>query len=182
MEFIKCPIEGLFIIEPKIFGDLRGYFTETYRKELFEEHIGKVDWVQENQSKSVYGVLRGMHFQKGAFSQAKLVTVVSGKVLDVAVDLRKGSPTFGQYQAVELSEENLRQFYIPRGFAHGFLVLSESAVFQYKVDNVYAPQSEGSLYWADETVAIPWPFRENLKLSEKDGNAPRLGEYVFEEY
>lgn len=182
MEFIKCPIEGLVVIKPKVFGDDRGYFTETYKAELFEKEIGKVEWVQENQSKSSYGVLRGLHFQKGDAAQAKLVRVVQGRVLDVAVDLRAGSPTFGKYHAVELSDENMLQFFVPRGFAHGFLVLSDSAVFQYKVDNRYAPQEEGSLNWADETVAIQWPFQEGLQLSQKDKEAPALGDYVFEGY
>ena len=180
MEFINCPIEGLCIVKPRVFGDERGYFSETYKKELFEQHLGKIDWIQENQSRSTRGVLRGLHFQKGEFAQAKLVRVVRGRVLDVAVDLRKDSPTYGKYHAVELSEENMLQFYIPRGFAHGFLVLSEDAFFQYKVDNVYAPQAEGRLFWADEQVGIEWPESETILLSEKDREAPRLGSYIFE--
>ena len=180
MEYIKCDIEGLCIIKPKVFGDHRGYFCETYKAEEFKENVADVQWVQENQSMSTYGVLRGLHFQKGEFAQAKLVRVIKGRVLDVAVDLRKGSPTFGRYKAVELSEENMLQFFVPRGFAHGFLVLSEEAVFQYKVDNVYAPQEEGSLNWDDNTVAIEWPLRDNLILSDKDRDAPALGHYVFE--
>lgn len=180
MEYIKCDIEGLVIIKPKIFGDHRGYFCETYKHEEFKKNVADVEWVQENQSMSSFGVLRGLHFQKGEFAQAKLVRVIRGKVLDVAVDLRKNSPTFGKYLAVELSEENMFQFYVPRGFAHGFLVMSEDAVFQYKVDNIYAPHEEDSLNWNDETVGIDWPIREDLKLSEKDMNAPSLGHYVFE--
>lgn len=179
MEFIKCDIEGLYIIKPKIFGDNRGYFCETYKKEEFEKNIGKVIWLQENQSKSTKGVLRGLHFQKGEFSQAKLVRVVKGSVFDVAVDLRKESPTYGQYFSVELSEDNMLQFYIPRGFAHGFLVLSDEAVFEYKVDNIYLPKVEGSLLWNDKTINIDWPYMENYLLSEKDKNAPLLGDYTF---
>ena len=139
MEFIEQSIPGVYVIEPKKFGDARGYFMETYRQDLFEQHVGKIDFVQDNESRSTYGVLRGLHFQKGEFSQAKLVRVIEGCVLDVAVDLRKSSPTFGKYVAVELSSENARQLFIPRGFAHGFLVLSPTATFVYKVDNVYAP-------------------------------------------
>ena len=179
MEFIKCDIEGLYIIKPKIFGDNRGYFCETYKKEEFEKNIGKVIWLQENQSKSTKGVLRGLHFQKGEFSQAKLVRVVKGSVFDVAVDLRKESPTYGQYFSVELSEDNMLQFYIPRGFAHGFLVLSDEAVFEYKVDNIYLPKVEGSLLWNDKTINIDWPYMEHYLLSEKDKNAPLLGDYTF---
>ena len=169
MNFIETDIKGLWIIEPKVFLDARGYFMESFKKEEFEKHIGKVDFIQENESKSSFGVLRGLHYQKGELSQAKLVRVIKGEVLDVAVDLRKSSPTFGQHKCIVLSEENKRQFYIPRGFAHGFLVLSEEAIFTYKVDNVYAPQTEASIAYNDKDLNIEWPLMENdLVLSEKD--------------
>lgn len=172
MEYIKTDIDGVWIIEPKIFEDSRGYFYEVWKSADFDKNIGyHVDFIQDNESKSSYGVLRGLHFQRGEWSQAKLVRVLKGKVLDVAVDLRKDSPTCGKYVMVELSEENKRQLFIPRGFAHGFLVLSEEAIFTYKVDNVYAPQSEQSLMWNDKTVGIEWPIKENeLIISEKDAN------------
>ena len=141
MEYKETLIKGVYIIEPRVFNDARGYFFEAWKKEEFEQHIGKIDFVQDNESKSSYGVLRGLHYQKGACSQAKLVRVIKGKVLDVAVDIRKSSPTFGKHVMVELSDENKRQFFIPRGFAHGFLVLSDEAIFCYKVDNAYAPLS-----------------------------------------
>lgn len=142
MKFEKTKLDGVYIIEPRVFEDARGYFFEAFKKNEFEENIGEVDFVQDNESKSSYGVLRGLHYQKGDSAQAKLVRVIKGCVVDVAVDIRRSSPTFGEYVMVELSEENKRQLYIPRGFAHGFLVLSDEAVFTYKVDNVYAPQSE----------------------------------------
>ena len=172
MEYKKTEIDGVWIIEPKVFSDNRGYFYEVWRQSDFDEHIGQhVEFVQDNESKSSYGVLRGLHYQKGDFSQAKLVRVLKGKVLDVAVDLRKDSPTLGKYVMVELSEENKRQFFIPRGFAHGFLVLSEEAIFTYKVDNIYAPQCEASLRWNDETVGIEWPIDEkDIVISDKDLN------------
>ena len=179
MKIEKCNIDGLYIIKPTIFGDERGYFCETYKKDLFEKEIGPIQWVQENQSKSTKGVLRGLHFQKGDKSQAKLVSVVKGRVFDVAVDLRKESPTFGKYFTIELTEDNLFQLFIPRGFAHGFLVLSEDAIFQYKVDNEYSPRDEGSLKWDDKTVNINWPEMDKYHLSEKDLLAPELGDYVF---
>ena len=155
---------------------------ETYRQDLFEQHVGRVDFVQDNESRSTYGVLRGLHFQKGEFSQAKLVRVIEGRVLDVAVDLRKSSPTFGKYVAVELSDENARQLFIPRGFAHGFLVLSPTATFVYKVDNVYAPQSEASLIYNDPQVGIEWPIaEEEMLLSPKDRAGKPLSEvYCFD--
>ena len=169
MNFIETDIKGLWIIEPKVFLDARGYFMESFKKEEFEKHIGKVDFIQENESKSSFGVLRGLHYQKGELSQAKLVRVIKGEVLDVAVDLRKSSPTFGQHVSIVLSEENKRQFYIPRGFAHGFLVLSDEAIFNYKVDNVYAPQAEASIAYNDKDLNIDWSVDENdLLLSEKD--------------
>ncbi len=172
MEYKKTEIDGVWIIEPKVFSDNRGYFYEVWRQSDFDEHIGQhVEFVQDNESKSSYGVLRGLHYQKGDFSQAKLVRVLKGKVLDVAVDLRKDSPTLGKYVMVELSEENKRQFFILRGFAHGFLVLSEEAIFTYKVDNIYAPQSEASLRWNDETVGIEWPIDvKDIVISDKDLN------------
>ena len=155
MEYIKTDIDGVWIIEPKVFNDPRGYFFEAWKQSEFDEHIGKhVEFVQDNESKSSYGVLRGLHYQKGEYSQAKLVRVIKGRVLDVAVDLRKSSPTFGKHVKVELSEQNKRQLFIPRGFAHGFLVLSDEAIFTYKVDNVYAPQHEASIRWNDETIGI----------------------------
>ncbi len=169
MEYIKTDVEGVFILEPKVFGDARGYFMETFRQEDFERAVGPVTFVQDNESCSSRGVLRGLHYQKGEFSQAKLVRVIKGSVLDVAVDLRKGSPTFLKHVAVELTGENKRQLFIPRGFAHGFLVLSPEAVFCYKVDNVYAPQAEGSIRFDDPTIGIQWPMpADELLLSPKD--------------
>ena len=167
MNYIQTEIDGVWIIEPKVFNDARGYFMEAFKEEEFRANI-----VQDNESKSSFGVLRGLHYQKGEYSQAKLVRVIKGKVLDVAVDLRRSSPTFGKYVSVELSEENKRQFFIPRGFAHGFLVLSEEAIFTYKVDNGYAPQAEASIRFNDETIGIDWPVAESqFILSEKDGHA-----------
>ena len=172
MNYIQTEIEGVWIIEPKVFNDARGYFMEAFKEGEFRANIGNVHFVQDNESKSSFGVLRGLHYQKGEYSQAKLVRVIKGKVLDVAVDLRQSSPTFGKYVSVELSEENKRQFFIPRGFAHVFLVLSEEAIFTYKVDNGYAPQAEASIRFNDETVGIDWPVAESqLLLSEKDGHA-----------
>lgn len=170
MEYTKTSIDGVWIIEPQVFKDARGYFMETWKQADFDEHIGQhVEFIQDNESHSSYGVLRGMHLQAGEWSQAKLVRVIQGKVLDVAVDVRKGSPTFGKYVAVELSEENKRQFFIPRGMAHGFLVLSEKATFVYKVDNVYAPQSEVCIRWDDPEIGIEWPIeRDKVLTSEKD--------------
>jgi dTDP-4-dehydrorhamnose 3,5-epimerase len=162
-----------------VFADNRGYFFEVWKKSEFEDHIGKVEFVQDNESKSSYGVLRGLHYQKGAYSQAKLVRVIKGKVLDVAVDLRKSSPTFGRYVMVELSDENKRQFFIPRGFAHGFLVLSEEAIFTYKVDNVYAPHEEAGIRWNDPDLDIKWPIgMESVQTSEKDLKQPFLRDAI----
>jgi dTDP-4-dehydrorhamnose 3,5-epimerase len=182
MEYKETEIKGVYVIEPRVFNDARGYFFEAWKKEEFEEKIGKVNFVQDNESKSSYGVLRGLHYQKGDFSQAKLVRVIKGKVIDVAVDLRKSSPTFGKYVAVELSEDNKRQFFIPRGFAHGFLVLSQEAIFTYKVDNVYAPQHEASIRFNDEDLNIEWPIApEDVVTSEKDLKGCTLKEAeVFE--
>ena len=180
MEYIKTAIEGVYVIEPKVFEDARGYFFEAWKQGEFVANIGKVDFVQDNESKSSFGVLRGLHYQRGEFSQAKLVRVISGRVLDVAVDLRRNSPTFGQHVMVELSGENKRQFFIPRGFAHGFLVLSDEAIFTYKVDNVYAPQAEASILWNDEQLSIDWPLGENqLLLSEKDKKAKPFSEVEY---
>ena len=182
MEYKKTTIEGVYIIEPKVFNDARGYFFEAWKKEEFEEHIRKVEFVQDNESKSSYGVLRGLHYQKGDCSQAKLVRVIKGKVLDVAVDIRKSSPTFGKYVMVELSDENKRQFFIPRGFAHGFLVLSDEAIFTYKVDNAYAPQADAGIRWNDPDINIQWPIDPaQVQTSEKDLKQPFLKDAeVFE--
>ena len=169
MTFTELEIKGVWLIEPKRFGDNRGYFCETFKLEEFESHVGKINFVQDNESMSTYGVLRGLHFQRGKWSQAKLVRVSQGRVLDVAVDLRRGSSTYGRHVAVELSQENAHQLFIPRGFAHGFVVLSETAQFQYKVDNVYAPQSEATLRFDDEALGIDWRVpHSDMKLSEKD--------------
>ena len=182
MNYIETEIQGVYVLEPRVFQDARGYFVETWNQEDFDKHVGKVTFIQDNESKSSYGVLRGLHYQKGDFSQAKLVRVIKGKVLDVAVDIRKSSPTFGKYVLAELSEENKKQLFIPRGFAHGFLVLSDEAVFTYKVDNVYAPQAEAGIRWNDEDIAIEWPIdSKDLILSEKDTRALSLKEAeVFE--
>ena len=171
MNYIKTEIPDVWVCEPKVFADARGYFMETWRASDFNEHIGhEVNFVQDNQSMSSRGVLRGLHFQKGEFSQAKLVRVLQGTVVDVAVDLRQASPTFGKYVMVELSAENKRQLFIPRGFAHGFQVLSDMAVFTYKVDNIYAPQAECSIRYDDPKIGIAWPITnpQELLLSEKD--------------
>ena len=173
MNYIQTEIDGVWLIEPKVFSDERGYFMEAFKKEEFEANIGPVDFVQDNESKSSFGVLRGLHYQKGEHSQAKLVRVIKGEVLDVAVDLRKSSPTFGKHVCVLLSEENKRQFFIPRGFAHGFAVLSDEAIFTYKVDNAYAPQVEASIRFNDYSIGIDWPVAEELLLlSPKDKAAP----------
>ena len=175
MEVIKTFIEGVVIIEPRLFEDGRGYFFESFNQKEFEEKVCKTTFVQDNESKSSYGVIRGLHFQKTPFAQGKLVRVVKGAVLDVAVDIRKKSPTFGQHVAVELTEDNHRQFFIPRGFAHGFSVLSEEVIFQYKCDNFYAPLSEGALVWNDPDLAIDWRIpMDKVLLSEKDNYHPRL--------
>lgn len=176
MNLINTDIDGLFILEPKVFGDSRGYFFEGYSRREFKRLTGlDPDFVQDNQSCSSRGVLRGLHFQKGDDAQAKLVSVVEGEVLDVAVDLRPGSPTFGRHCAVLLSGENKRRFYIPRGFAHGFSVLSEKAVFQYKCDNYYAPESEGAVAWDDPDLAIDWRLDpDEVILSPKDAAHPRM--------
>lgn len=175
MNVIQTDIPDVKIIEPRVFGDNRGYFFESFSLRNFKEMVADVDFVQDNESKSCYGVVRGLHFQKPPYAQAKLVRVVKGKVLDVAVDLRKGSPTFGKYVSVELSDENHRLLYIPKGFAHGFAVLSEDVIFQYKCDEYYAPQSEGAVAWDDPDLGIDWKLPlENVILSEKDKCHPRL--------
>lgn len=175
MEIIKTSIEGVVIIEPRIFKDDRGYFFESFSHREFNEKVRKVNFVQDNESKSGYGVLRGLHFQKPPFAQSKLVRVIKGAVLDVAVDIRKGSPTFGQHVSVELTEDNHRQFFIPRGFAHGFIVLTDEVIFQYKCDNFYAPQSEGALAWDDPALGIDWHISaDKIVLSEKDRHHEHL--------
>jgi len=175
MDYIKTEIEGVYVIEPKVFKDARGYFMEAWKQSEFEANIGKINFIQDNESKSSFGVLRGLHYQKGEFSQSKLVRVIKGRVLDVAVDIRKSSPTFGKHVMVELSEDNKRQFFIPRGFAHGFLVLSDEAIFTYKVDNPYAPQAEAGIRWNDPALAIEWPIDPAQVLtSEKDLKQPLM--------
>ena len=182
MIFKETDIKGVYVIEPRVFNDARGYFFEAWKRDEFKDHIGDVGFIQDNESKSSYGVLRGLHYQKGDFSQAKLVRVIKGRVLDVAVDIRKSSPTFGKHVMVELSDENKRQFFIPRGFAHGFLVLSEEAIFTYKVDNPYAPQAEAGIRWNDPELGIEWPIDpKDVLTSEKDLKQPLLRDaQVFE--
>lgn len=178
MEIIKTEINGVVIIEPRIFCDERGYFFESFSQLEFDEKVMPINFVQDNESMSSYGVMRGLHFQKMPYTQSKLVRCVKGAVLDVAVDIRKGSPTYGQHVAVELSEDNHRQFFIPRGFAHGFSVLTEIAVFQYKCDNFYAPQADGGIQLIDGSLGIDWRIPTNkVILSEKDLKHPLLAEY-----
>lgn len=180
MNIIKTEIEGLVIVEPRIFRDDRGYFYESFSQREFEENVCRTTFVQDNQSMSSYGVVRGLHFQKPPYCQSKLVRCIKGAVLDVAVDIRKGSPTFGKYVAVELTEDNHRQFFVPRGFAHGFAVLSEVAVFQYKCDNYYNKESEGAIAWDDEQIAVDWRLpSEKVILSEKDKLSKPLAEAEF---
>jgi dTDP-4-dehydrorhamnose 3,5-epimerase len=177
MEYKSTNIKGVYIIEPRVFNDARGYFFEAFKQSDFDKNIGHINFIQDNESKSSYGVLRGLHYQKGDFSQAKLVRVISGKVLDVAVDLRKSSETFGKYIMVELSGENHRQFFVPRGFAHGFLVLSDEAVFSYKVDNDYAPNEEASIRFDDPQLGIEWPVKGvDVVTSDKDLNGKSFKE------
>ncbi len=169
MEVIKTDIDGVVIIEPRVFHDARGYFFESYSKREFDEKVRPIDFVQDNESKSIRGVMRGLHFQAPPFTQSKLVRCVRGAVLDVAVDIRKGSPTYGRHVAVELTEDNHRMFFVPRGFAHGFAVLSDEAVFQYKCDNFYAPQADGGISIADPSLGIDWRIApEDALLSDKD--------------
>ena len=175
MEFVSTDIPEVVLIKPKVFGDSRGYFMESFRSDLFGEHVGEVDFIQDNESKSAHGVLRGLHYQLPPYAQAKLVRAVTGRVLDVAVDIRKNSPTFGRHVTAELSEENKHQLFIPRGFAHGFLVLSKEAVFSYKVDAPYAPDHERGICFADPELAIDWGLPESeISLSEKDISLPFL--------
>ncbi|MDE5857325.1 MAG: dTDP-4-dehydrorhamnose 3,5-epimerase [Muribaculaceae bacterium] len=179
MEIIKTDIEGVVIIEPRIFKDARGYFFESYSKREFDEKVRPIDFVQDNESMSAYGVIRGLHFQRPPFAQSKLVRCVKGLVLDVAVDIRKGSSTYGKHVAVELSEDNHRQIFVPRGFAHGFAVLSDVAVFQYKCDNYYHPEVEGGISIADELLRINWQIDPTQAiLSEKDLKHPLLKDFV----
>lgn len=177
MHIIETAIEGLVILEPRIFGDERGYFFESFSEEWFRKNVCDTYFLQDNESKSRYGVVRGLHFQKPPFEQAKLVRVVQGKVLDIAVDIRQKSPTFGRHVAIELSEENKRMLFIPKGFAHGFAILSESAIFQYKCDNYYHPASEGGILWNDSDLNIHWRLpAEEIILSEKDKRNARWQE------
>ena len=178
MEVKKTSIDGVFIIEPRIFEDSRGYFFESFSQREFEEKIGPINFVQDNESKSSYGVMRGLHFQRPPFTQSKLVRCVKGAVLDVAVDIRKGSPTYGQHVAVELTEDNHRQFFIPKGFAHGFAVLSETAVFQYKCDEFYHPEADGGISILDDSLGIDWRIpTEKVILSEKDTKHSSLNDF-----
>ena len=183
MNIIKTEIDGVVIIEPRLFKDDRGYFFESYSEKDFNAQVREIKFVQDNESKSSYGVLRGLHFQKPPYAQSKLGGVIKGAVLDVAVDVRRGSPTFGKHVAVELTEDNHRQFFIPRGFAHGFSVLTPEVIFQYKCDNFYAPQSEGALAWDDPDLGIDWRIpSDKIILSEKDKHHPRLkdAEWLFD--
>jgi len=179
MDIIKTKIEGVLIIEPKVFGDARGYFFESFNAREFAEKTGLyITFVQDNESRSKYGVLRGLHFQRPPYTQSKLVRVVKGRVLDVAVDIRKGSPTYGQHVSCELTEDNYRQFFVPKGFAHGFCVLSEDAIFQYKCDNFYAPQADGGISILDSSLGIDWGIEmDKALLSEKDTKHPCLKDF-----
>ncbi len=178
MEIIKTAIDGVVIIEPRIFEDSRGYFFESFSQREFDEKVRPITFVQDNESKSSYGVMRGLHFQRPPFTQSKLVRCVKGAVLDVAVDIRKGSPTYGQHVAVELTEDNHRQFFVPCGFAHGFAVLSEIAVFQYKCDEFYHPEADGGISILDDSLAIDWIIPTNKAiLSEKDTKHPYINEF-----
>ncbi len=184
MNFIKTNIQDLFIIEPKIYGDKRGYFTETYRHDLLENFLGhKINFIQDNESKSGCGVLRGLHYQLPPAAQTKLVRVIKGRVLDVAVDIRKGSPSFGKHIAIELNDENKRQLFVPRGFAHGFVVLEDDTIFAYKVDNYYSPEYERGIIYNDKSIGIDWSVKEDLlKLSDKDTEQPVLSQAELFDY
>jgi len=186
MNIIESAIPDVLILEPKVFGDERGYFLETYRQDVIESRIGKVGFVQDNESKSSYGVLRGLHYQKPPFTQSKLVRAVSGSVLDIAVDLRKGSPWFGKYVGVELSAERKNMLWIPKGFAHGFVVLSTEAVFAYKCDNYYAPDHDAGVLWNDRELAIDWQIPESdIRVSDKDAKQQLFAEvdcFVYDEF
>ena len=178
MKLISTEIEGVFIIEPRLFQDDRGYFFESYSEKDFNREVREIHFVQDNESKSSYGVMRGLHFQRPPFTQSKLVRCVKGAVLDVAVDIRKGSPTYGQHVAVELTEENHRQFFVPRGFAHGFAVLSKTAIFQYKCDNFYHPEADGGISILDNSLGIDWHIpTDHAILSEKDTKHPLLKDF-----
>lgn len=177
MNVLATDLEEVKILEPRLFADDRGYFMESFNERTFAELVRPIHFVQDNESRSSYGVVRGLHYQRAPYAQSKLVRVVRGRVLDVAVDVRLGSPTFGQHVAVELSEENKRMLFIPRGFAHGFSVLSEEAVFQYKCDNFYAPEAEGAIAWDDPTLGIDWKLpKADILLSPKDSGHPRLAD------
>ena len=180
MEFKETPINGVYIIKPNIFEDSRGYFSETFKQEEFEKNIGKINFIQDNESKSSYGVLRGLHFQKGEYAQAKLVRVIKGSVLDVVVDIRANSPTFGKYFSQELTEKNKLQLFAPRGMAHGYVVLQNDTVFSYKVDNVYSPQNEGGIVFNDPDLKIDWQVTSpQFLLSEKDMRLPLFKDIQF---
>lgn len=179
MNVIKTNIDGPVIIEPRVFEDARGYFFESFSQREFDEKVGHITFVQDNESMSSYGVVRGLHFQRPPFAQSKIVRCVKGAVLDVAVDIRKGSPTYGQHVAVELTENNHRQFFIPKGFAHGFAVLSDVAVFQYKCDEFYHPEAEGGISIFDDSLGIDWKIpSDKAMLSDKDNNHPLLKDFV----
>ena len=183
MEVVKTAIEGVFIIEPKVFGDARGYFFESFSEREFKEKVGDIHFVQDNESMSKFGVMRGLHFQRPPYAQSKLVRCVKGEVIDIAVDIRKGSPTYGQHVAALLTEDNHRQFFVPRGFAHGFVVLTDEVVFQYKCDNFYNKESEGSVAWNDPQLAIDWRIpADKVLLSEKDKLSKFLcdADYLFD--
>lgn len=178
MKLTKTSIDGLVVIEPRVFNDDRGYFMESFKADWFKENVSDTDFIQDNESQSTKGVLRGLHFQKPPFAQAKLVRVIEGEVLDIAVDLRKNSPTYGKYESILLTAENKKQFFVPRGFAHGFLVVSDTAIFSYKVDNVYSAENDAGLLWNDADLNIDWQFDINdLVLSEKDKNQPNFNSF-----
>jgi len=180
MKFIETELKDVVIVEPDVFGDHRGYFMETWKDETFRQHFPNVNFIQDNESMSSQGVIRGLHYQKGEWSQAKLVRVIMGTVYDVAVDLRKNSPTFGKHVIVELSGENKRQLFVPRGMAHGFLVTSPSAVFAYKVDNVYRPDQEACIRWDDKELNIQWPFEGlTIQTSEKDAKGVAFADAIY---
>jgi dTDP-4-dehydrorhamnose 3,5-epimerase len=183
MQVIPTAIPDVLVFEPKVFGDDRGYFFESFRQDIFERHVGKVAFLQDNESRSAYGVLRGLHFQKPPFTQSKLVRVVSGSVLDVAVDLRFGSPTYGKHVTCRLDAERKNMLWIPKGFAHGFLVLSPEAVFTYKCDNYYSPAHDAGVFWGDPSLAIGWGLPlEEIRVSQKDALLPKFGEDVYFRY
>jgi dTDP-4-dehydrorhamnose 3,5-epimerase len=178
MKFLKTDITGVVIIEPTVFSDNRGYFLESFNKKNFEDNIGKINFVQDNESKSSKGVLRGLHFQTPPFAQAKLVRCIKGTVTDVAVDIRKGSPTYGRHVSIELSEDNKKQLYIPKGFAHGYSVLSESAIFAYKVDNIYAPECDAGILWNTPELNIQWGVNnDEILISIKDSKLPSFSDF-----